>query len=239
MIPPSLHILGTHQMLPEQTRLLETLSTSQALFPAILCIAGAMLMLFGYKTYRWIVVFNCIALGYWLGDQMGQSTEIAIVGSIIGAALMGVIAMPLMKYAVAVCGGLVGAVIGMVVWAYCNQPLDMVWAGGLVGLVVLGMLSFTLFKTSVILFTSIQGAAMFVLGCSALLIRYSPADWAQQVGTNLNTKPALLPILVCSIAMLALFWQHQRHGLIGNEGAPAGGGGGGGGSKPAGDAKKK
>ncbi len=129
-----------------------------------------------------------------------------------------------MKYAVAICGGLVGAVVGMAAWAYCEQPVSMAWAGGLMGLIVLGMLSFILFKTSIILFTCVQGATMFVLGSAALLIRYTP--WSNEVGNSLNHKPVLMPLLVGSIAVLGLLWQHQRHGLIGNDGAPSGKGGG-------------
>jgi len=149
--------------------------------------------------------------------------------------LLGVAALPLKQYAVAVCGGLVGAIVGMVLWAYCEQPISMAWAGGLVGLVVVGMLAFILFKTTVILFTSLEGAAMFVLGSCALLMRYAP--WSKDVGTSLDTKPVLLPLLVVSLAIVALFWQHQRHGLIGNDGAP--GGGGGAGKANSGDSKKK
>ena len=33
----------------------------------------------------------------------------------------------------------------------------------------------------------------------------------------------LMPLLVVSVAILGLLWQHMRHGLIGNDGAPAGG----------------
>jgi len=221
--------------LPEQGRILESLTTAQILFPITLCVIGILLMTIGFKAYRWIVLLNFVALGYWIGERLGNYNQIGFVGAIIGAALLGVAAMPLMKYAVATCGGLVGAVIGMVVWAYCDQPMDMAWAGGLVGLAVLGMLSFILFKTTVILFTSIEGAAMLVLGTCALLMRYKP--WAQDVGHNLDTKPVLIPLLVLSLAMIALFWQHQKHGLIGNDGAPAGAGGGS--PKPAGGDKKK
>jgi ABC-type spermidine/putrescine transport system permease subunit II len=95
------------------------------------------------------------------------------------------------------------------------------------------MLSFVLFKTTVIVFTSIEGAALFVFGTCALLMHYAP--WQKQVSTSLDTKPILLPLVITTLAMIALFWQHQKHGLIGHEGAP-------GGAKPAapaGDAKKK
>ena len=131
--------------------------------------------------------------------------------------------------------------MGMVVWAYCDQPLDMAWAGGLVGLAVLGMLSFIWFKTTVILFTSIEGAALFVLGTCALILHYAP--WQKTVSTSLDNKPIVIPLIITTIATLSLFWQHPKHGLIGHEAPPSGGGGGGGGAKPAGtgggDPKKK
>ncbi len=224
------------QTLPEQAKVLDSLVSAEVFFAASLLIIGILLVLFGFKAYRWIVVFNCVALGFWLGGLLGERAQIATVAAVLGALLLGAVSWPLMKYAVAVCGGLVGAVVGMAVWAYCEQPVDMAWAGGLIGLVVLGMLSFILFKTSVILFTSVQGAVMFVLGSAALLIKYSP--WSTQVGNSLDHKPVLMPLLVTSIALLGLIWQHQRHGLIGNDGAPTGSKSAGSGTASA-DAKKK
>jgi hypothetical protein len=170
------------QILPQQVALLETLFTSKIYCPVALCIIGGLLMSFGFKAYKWIVVLNLMALGFVLGHMLGERSQISMIGGAIGAALATVIALPLMRYAVAVCGGLVGAVIGMVVWAYCEQPINMAWAGGLVGLAVLGMLTFIWFKTTVILFTSIEGAAMFVLRTSAILMHYEP--WSKEVANS-------------------------------------------------------
>lgn len=216
-----MHAILAARTLPEQTRILDSLSNAEVFFPAAVFIIGFLLILFGFKGYRWIVVFNCVALGFWLGGMLGERAQITTVAAVLGALVCGAISWPLMKYAVALCGGLVGAVIGMEIWAYCNQPVEMAWAGGLVGIAVLGLLSFILFKTSVILFTCVQGATMAVLGAAALLIKYSP--WSNQVGHSFNEKPVLMPVLVFSIALLGLLWQHQRYGLIGHEGAPAGG----------------
>ncbi len=223
-----LHLLAL-QSLPEQQRLLTSLTESDLFFPVAFLVLGLLVVLFGYMAHRWIVVVNCVALGFWLGGLLGQRAQIATVAAVLGALLFGAISWPLMKYAVAVCGGLVGAIIGMAVWAYCEQPLNMAWAGGLVGLAVLGMLSFILFKTSVILFTSVQGALMFVLGAAALFIRYTP--WSSQAQDAFTHRPILMPLLVLSIALLGLIWQHQKHGLIGNEGAPGGAGKSAGGEK--------
>ena len=163
------------QTLPQQTQLLQDLSTAQIFLPITLLIAGGLLMSFGFKAYKWIVLLNFVAVGWWLGSQLFLNNQAAdkgaddlvIVASVAGAVLLGIIAWPLLRWSVAACGGLVGFGIGMVVWAYCGQPVNMAWAGGLVGLAILGMLSFVLFKTSVILFTSIEGAALFVFGACA------------------------------------------------------------------------
>jgi hypothetical protein len=231
-----MQVILAAQSLPQQSRILDALAGAEVFFPIALLIIGTLLMVFGFKAYRWIVLLNFIALGYYLGCIMGDRAQIGMVGGIVGAVLMGAAAMPLMKYAVAVCGGTVGFVLGMVIWAYCEQPLGMAWAGGLVGLVLLGILSFILFKTTVILFTCIEGAALFVFGAAALMIRFTP--WSTQIDWSLAHRPVLFPLLVTCLAVLGLFWQHQKHGLVGNDGAPAGRSGGGS-SKPAASSEKK
>ena len=55
------------QTLPEQTRLLESLSTAKIFFPIALCVIGVLLMAFGYKAYKWIVLLNFVAIGWWVG----------------------------------------------------------------------------------------------------------------------------------------------------------------------------
>jgi hypothetical protein len=229
------------QTLPQQTQLLTDLINARILFPIALCAIGALLMAYGFKAYKWIVLSNFIAVGWWLGPLLVKNQlagkggdDLALVASIAGAVVMGLIASPLLRYTVAACGGMVGFIIGMVAWAYCDQPMNMNWAGGLMGMAVLGMLSFVLFKTTVILFTSIEGAALFVFGACALILRYQP--WQEQVNTSLATKPVLLPLAIVTLTVIALFWQHQQHGLIGHEGAPAAGKAGGASSA---EAKKK
>ncbi|MEI8195305.1 MAG: hypothetical protein WCI73_05300, partial [Phycisphaerae bacterium] len=161
-------------MLIEQRETLDSLVKAQIFFPITLAVIGILLLLFGFKAYRAVVVFNCIALGFWVGGLLGEKVRIATVAAVIGAVLLGAISWPLMKYAVALCGGLVGAIVGKVVWAWADLPPDLAWAGGLSGLIMIGLLSFLLFKLSVIFFSCVQGAAMVVLGVSALLIQHTP-----------------------------------------------------------------
>jgi hypothetical protein len=218
------------RILPQEVTVLEALSKAETFIPITVGIGGAAMILFGWKVYKWIVVLNCIALGFWVGNMMGEAAQITMVSAIIGGILLGAISWPMMKYAVALCGASVGFVLGMVVWTYFQpEHVKLAWAGGLVGLVLFGMLSFTLFKTNVILFTCVQGAAMLVLSASAILIKHS--QWKTEVHQNLTQKPVLLPLLVIAVSAVGIFLQHRMHGLVGNEGSlngagkkPAGGG---------------
>jgi hypothetical protein len=221
--------IGT--MTQHQREALDSLVKAEVFFPIALLVAGVLLLLFGFKAYRAVVVFNCIALGFWIGGLLGEKAQIATVAAVIGAVLLGAISWPLMKYAVAVCGGLVGAIVGMVAWSWFDLPQDMAWAGGLSGLILVGMLSFLLFKFSIIFFSCVQGAAMLVLGVSALIIKYTPYN--KDVVSNLEGKPILIPLIVFSLAFLGIIYQQQRHGLLGGEGGPkTGGASGGGDAKP-------
>lgn len=210
--------------LPVEHDALYGLVNSEFFFPIAVLVLGALILLFGFKAYQSLVVFNFILLGFWVGSKLGERVQIATVSAVIGAVLLGAVSWPLMKYAVAVCGGLIGALVGMVIWAYFQYPMDLVWAGGLAGLILLGMLSFVLFKASIILFSSIQGAIMLVLGGAALLIRYTP--WTQDLQNGFNGKPILMPLLVASLAILGLIYQQQKYGLLDSGGAGKSGGGG-------------
>ncbi len=95
-------------VLPEQRELLLSLAQSQVFFAAAVLVIGLLILLFGWKAHRWVVALNCAAFGLYVGGQLGQKVQIATVGAILGALLLGVVCWPLMKYAVAMSGGLVG-----------------------------------------------------------------------------------------------------------------------------------
>jgi hypothetical protein len=213
----------------EQGQILQTLASSEVFFPIALLVCGTLLLFWGFKAYRWVVVCNCVALGWYWGSALGARAQIATLGAILGAVLLGAICWPLMKYAVAVCGGTVGALVGMSMWAYFGQPDSERWAGAMIGLITLGLFSFILFKASVIVFSCVQGAIMAVLGASAMLMRFTP--WNHTIYSTIDSRPIVMPVLVASVALLGILMQHQRHGLL--DGGSGGHGGAGGGEKKA------
>ncbi len=66
------------QIMPQQGAVLDHLVSTELFFPAALLIIGVLLMLFGYKAYKWIVMFNCVALGFWIGGLLGQRARLPL-----------------------------------------------------------------------------------------------------------------------------------------------------------------
>lgn len=142
-------------------------------------------MLSGYRFYKTIVVLLALAIGVFAGYYLGKKIHAEYVVAGCLGALLAVCVFPLMKYAVALMGGLVGAFIGANSWSaisrmlqsggeLSDQAAENYWIGELVGLLVCGMLAFILFKVSVVLSTSVSGSTLAVMGALALLMQVQP-----------------------------------------------------------------
>src|SRR5262252_4618827 len=83
---------------------------------AFLVMAGIIYLLWGVQWFKWLVTINfalmCAMVGAWLGKAGEAEVICAVIGLFAGAA----IAWPLMKYAVAAMGGVVGGLLGGGVW---------------------------------------------------------------------------------------------------------------------------
>ena len=124
---------------------------------------------------------------------------------IVGGLLAAAATWPAMRYAVAVMGGLFGAVLGATVWRMCSLDPTFAWSGALTGLVLLGLLSFILFRECVITFTSLQGAVMLVFGILSVIFKY------EQFGGSLShafqVKPFILPLTVFVATLVGFIYQ--------------------------------
>lgn len=207
--------------------LVNTLQQTSWVLAAIFVAVGLTCLLQGFKFYRWVVMLTALGLGIGVGYKLGQHVEAqAIVAGCLGV-LLAVVAWPFMKFAVAICGGLAGAFLGANAWsalaAHLNGssgsvslPPDAYWAGALMGLIVLGLLSFILFELSVVVFTSISGSVLAVMGIIALLLQV-PA-WQGAVGDGIRANPLIVPMLVAVPAVIGLVLQQQMGGLQKSDG---------------------
>lgn len=196
------------------------LQSMSIVWAVIFLTIGMVCLLNGYKFYRPVTVVLAAAVGAFSGYALGQkiNAEEYIVAACFGA-LLGVGCMPLMKYAVAAMGGLTGAFVGANAWSaivhltakQAQGPppaADHYWVGALVGLIIFGMLAFILFKLSIVVFTSVSGSTLSVIGGMALLLQVP--EWQNSVQDSLSSHAIVLPLLVMVPAIIGLILQESQ-----------------------------
>src|SRR5207253_2594914 len=112
---------------------------------ALLVGVGIVYLMFGYYSFKALIMLNAAVFGAAVGAYFGARGNAEVAGALMGAFIAAAITWPLMKFAVAIMGGLVGAALGASIWRACGLDPQFAWAGGMSGLIFFGMLSFILF----------------------------------------------------------------------------------------------
>ena len=190
----------------------------------VFIIAGVMCLFSGYKFHKTAVIGMAMLIGlcagYWVSQKVNAPPM--IIAACVGI-LLAVCAFPLMKYAVAVFGGLAGAFIGANMWAGVTDGLNQAynmnlsheafWIGALIGLLVCGMLAFIVFDLSIVLFTSVSGSTLAVLGALALAASVIGPDALRR---GIGDSRLVIPLLVFVPAVIGLilqeFWSKSEGG---------------------------
>jgi hypothetical protein len=148
-------------------------ATGLTWLPAVLAISfGIIPLMYGWRIYKVLTVIGFGLLGLYIGRLIGAQFAKVILGSVIVSAVLMILALPLMHWAVCVLGAVTGGVITAGIWHAFTLPENFVWAGALVGLVAGGMLSFVVFKLSVMLFTSFAGTSLIIVGVLSLIYQF-------------------------------------------------------------------
>ena len=204
---PWLPIMPAHW--PAQTDLLTACQNLGPGEACLLVLLGIVYLMFGYCIFKALVTLNAMAAGAYLGAILGKSTNAVAAGAFIGAIIAAAITFPLMKYAIMVMGGIFGAALGASLWRQASLQPDLAWAGGLSGLIFFGMLSMIVYRGSVILYTSLQGAVMLVFGVLSLLYKYQGV--APDVTAIFSKRAFILPTVVLVPALVGLLYQQSMY----------------------------
>ncbi|MFK7788522.1 MAG: hypothetical protein AB8C95_03370, partial [Phycisphaeraceae bacterium] len=213
----------------------------------VFVVVGLVCLLKGYTFHKIMTVAILVILGAMLGYWMGleiQGPPFVVAGCV--AALLAVLAFPLMKYAIAVLGGLSGAFIGSNLWAGFGRvldasaqqridtqgqevaassmivraaevmPADAYWVGALIGLIGCGFAAFALSKITIHLFTSVSGSTVAVFGVIALLL--SIETFRDTVASELTRSALVIPLLVFVPAVIGFLIQEKASGAWGGGG---------------------
>jgi hypothetical protein len=81
------------------------------------------------------------------------------------------------------------------------------WSGALSGLILFGLLSFILFRGSVTMYMSLQGAAMLIFGLLGMVDKYEQV--APKITSAMTLKPFLLPMAIIIPAIIGMLYQQS------------------------------
>lgn len=190
---------------PAQMDLIEWCQRMPPLVAALLLLFGIIYLMFGVNWYKWLVTINAALLGGYIGLRLGRMTDGPLVGAFIGAFTAAAVTLPLMKWCVAVMGGIYGGLLGAAIWRSFGLEPQFAWAGALSGLIFFGMLSFIIFRGSIIAYMSLQGSVMTIFGLLGLIFKSTAV--APQIAQHLQLKPFILPAAIFIPALIGLIYQ--------------------------------
>ncbi len=170
---------------------------------------GSVCLFYGWRIFK-ILVCICFALaGLAGGVYLNQYIEGNVIWlAAIFAVLCAFFAIPLMRYGVGFLGAVAGGVLTAGIWLAFGLPPDYFWAGGLVGLVAGGMLSFIVFKGSVMLFTSLGGSMLMVTGVLAVCHLYIFTG-PDKIHNMLLQEKWFLPVILVSPMVIGMYFQNK------------------------------
>ncbi|MHC4520066.1 MAG: hypothetical protein ACYTAS_15860 [Planctomycetota bacterium] len=172
---------------------------------------GSVCLFYGWRVFK-ILVTICFGL---LGPTLGIWANAQLIGgnviwlSLICTVFFAVLSIPFMRWGVTLLGALSGSILTGGVWLAGGLPEELAWAGGLAGLIAGGMMSFIVFKAAVILFTSLGGSTLTIVGILAILYRYILAGKGQQLETFMFGNQWFLPALLLIPMGFGIFLQHR------------------------------
>lgn len=185
--------------------------TSLGLLEALMFISfGSVCLFYGWRVFKILVVICFGLLGLALGITvankiMGPSNQ--VIGGLACMVLLAVLSVPLMRWSVCILGSVAGGILTSGIWYAAGLNEQYIWAGALVGMVAGGMISFIIFKIAVILFTSLGGSTLIVVGMLALLYLYPQTSGMVQA--LVFSKKWFLPSAITALTALGLVLQHR------------------------------
>lgn len=219
MLDTVTHVFSRADTLAHPGSLMDHLQHLSIVWSVIFMVAGLLCMINGYRFYKTATVILALAIGATTGYALGMriSAPYIVAGSL--GLLLAVACFPMMRFSIAIMGGMTGAWLGANVWTAtahlvnkgnpeaANSAAQNHWVGALIGLIVCGMLAFILFKLTIVLFTSVSGSTLAVLGFLALILQFKP--WQEHIRSGLSANALIIPILVIAAAGIGLILQES------------------------------
>ncbi|MCK4752996.1 MAG: hypothetical protein KAS75_06090 [Planctomycetes bacterium] len=171
---------------------------------------GAVCLFYGWRVFKILVIISFALLGLVLGMIVSEKINGGggqLVGGLVGLALMSFLAVPLMRWAVCILGGLAGGILTAGAWYALELNEGYIWAGALIGIIAGGMISFIIFRVAVMLFSSMGGGILMVVGVLALLYLYP--ETSEQVESIVFEQKWFLPLALLIPTAMGIIVQNK------------------------------
>lgn len=185
-------------LLTREGSLATVVTSIHIVWATIFILVGAACVVNGYRWHKTVVVILAGMFGVWIASILGDSIGDATVVTVCLSVLFSVLAWPLLRYAVALFGGLAGAFAGANIWTAVADNPDQHRIGAALGLVAVGLLAFMAFRAVVIVMTTIGGASLLVFGALAAL--YHVEVWQSGLVDSINSHRLVVPLIAASTA---------------------------------------
>ena len=171
---------------------------------------GAVCLFYGWRVFKILVVISFALLGLVLGIIVSEKISgenYQILGGVTGFVAMAVISVPLMRWAVSILGAVAGGILASGIWYACGLNERYILAGSMIGIVAGGMISFIIFRIAVMLFSSLGGSGLMVVGVLALLYLYPQTK--EQVEELVFAKRWFLPAALMLPTIVGIIVQNK------------------------------
>jgi hypothetical protein len=171
---------------------------------------GAVCLFYGWRVFKILVVISFALLGLFLGFSItdkivGLNSQ--LWGGLVGMVLLAVLSVPLMKWAVCLLGAAAGGILSSGIWYASGLTERYILAGALIGMVAGGMISFIVFKVAIILFSSLGGSCLIVVGSLAILYLYPQTS--ERLEEIIFTKKWFLPTVLTAPTLIGVILQNK------------------------------
>ncbi len=185
-----------------------TLGWLQAVFAVSF---GVVYLMYGWRIFKALTVIAFALLGLYGGMWIGAQFDKVLLGSLLGLGILAVLSVPLMRWAVGILGAVAGGVLTASIWHALNLPEQYIWAGALIGFIAGGMIAFIVFRISVMLFTSLGGGALIIVGVLTLVYQYElmqqpPTQHLEDWYFNHNW---FMPVLLIAATCFGMLLQYR------------------------------
>jgi len=172
---------------------------------------GAVCIFYGWRIFKMLVVISFALLGLIMGitisDKIsGESAR--LLGGLIGLGAMAALSVPLIRWAVCILGAIAGGILTSGIWYACGLSERYIWAGGIIGMVAGGMISFIVFKIAIMLFSSVGGSGLMVVGFLAVMCNQH-VGWKGPVQVLVLNNNWFLPVALFVPTVVGVILQNK------------------------------